>query len=828
MRSYTYDEARAASVTYFGGDELASDVFAGKYALQDLKGSIYELTPSDMHRRLAREFARIEQKYPNPMSEEEIFDMLSEWDVVAQGSPMSAIGNPYQVQSLSNCFVIQSPYDSYGGIMKTDQEQVQIMKRRGGVGFDLSTIRPKGLSAANAARTTDGIAVFMERYSNTCREVAQGGRRGALMLTISVHHPEVLTFANIKRDKKKITGANVSVRMTDEFMQAAANGEKYLQRFPVDAPDGARTIEKWVDARTVWDNIVSAMRDCSEPGMLFWDTILKMGPADAYAHVGYRTVCTNPCGELVLCAYDSCRLILMNLWKFVRNPFTAESNFDYDAFSKTSAKAQRLMDDLVDLELEAVDKILAKIDLDPEPEDVKVVERNLWLKIKTMATNGRRTGLGVTGLGDMLAGLNLRYGEDASIAQTERVYKELALASYRSSVTMAKERGAFPIYDYNVECDHSFIRSIMAEDVELEADYRLYGRRNIANLTTSPAGSTSLMTQTTSGCEPVLFLESMRKRKLTEADKQARVDEVDELGDKWQHYKLFHPGLAKWKQITGETDIALSPYFGATVEEIDCLKKVDLQAAAQRWVDHSISNTTNLPEDVSCELVSELCMRAWKTGCKGVTIYRKNSRAAVIVDEASLTEDGQPLFIVETHAPKRPKELSCEIQRVSVKGEQYTVLVGLLNKKPYEVFAGLSEHVEVPRKARSGFIVKNGKKDGVSTYNLRIPLGDDDSLILKDVVSMFENPLYGALTRTISLALRHGAPLHYLVEQLKKDKYSDVTSFNSGIARVLKGYIADGTVPAAEKQCPNPKCTKSDLVYQGGCIDCRGCGWSKC
>jgi ribonucleoside-diphosphate reductase alpha chain len=825
MKTYAYDEVRDASVQYFSGDELAADVFAGKYALQDLKGNIYEKTPTDMHRRLAREFARAESKYPNPMTEDEIFDLLADWRVVPQGSPMSAIGNPFQIQSLSNCFVIESPYDSYGGIMKTDQEEVQIMKRRGGVGFDLSTIRPKGLPAANAARTTDGLGVFMERYSNTCREVAQGGRRGALMLTISVHHPEVLTFVNIKRDRNLVTGANVSVRMTNEFMDAVKRGDKYQQRFPVD-PNVPHIIEQEVDAREVWLNIVKAMRDCSEPGMLFWDAIQERSPADAYAAFGYGTVSTNPCGEITLSPYDSCRLLLINLAKFVKNPFTSKARFDYAAFGTVVQKSQRMMDDLIDLELEAVDRILAKIEADPEPADIKRLEKELWKKIRNAAVNGRRTGLGLTALGDTFAYLGLAYGSDDSIALTEEIYKALAVNSYRSSVTMAKERGPFPIFSHDVEKNHVFIKQIMAVDPELQQEYLQYGRRNIANTTTAPAGSTSIETQTTSGCEPVLFVKARRKRKINPSDKQARVDEVDKKGDSWQYYDVFHHGVSKWMEVTGESDVEKSPYHGSTVEEIDWLKKIDIQAAAQKWICHSISNTTNLPKDVSEETVEKLCLHGWETGCKGVTIYRIGSRDAVIVKETDA--QGQPLEIVETHAPKRPKELECDIHRATVGGENYLVLVGLLNDRPYEIFAGLSAHVEVPKKSKKGTLIKNGKnKDGVATYNLRIPIGDDDELMFRDIAQMFDNPNHGALTRTISLALRHGAPIQYLVEQLRKDKHSDFFSFSSVIARTFaKNYIADGTKVTIEKTCPS--CGSTQLAYQQGCVTCMSCGNGKC
>lgn len=826
MKKYSYEVVREASVSYFNGDELAADVFAAKYALQDLQSNLYESTPAAMHERLAREFSRIESTYPNPMTYDEILELLSDWTVVPQGSPMSAIGNPYQVQSLSNCFVIKSPWDSYGGIMKTDAEEAQIMKRRGGVGFDLSTIRPKGLPAANAARTTDGIGVFMERYSNTCREVGQGGRRGALMLTISVHHPEVLTFVNIKRDKKKVTGANVSVRITDEFMNAVKSNGTYVQRFPVDGP-GPYIIEKDVNARDVWESIVSAMRDCSEPGMLFWDTIKTRSPADAYESVGYGTVSTNPCGEIVLSPYDSCRLLLINVSKFVIDPFTPSARFDLDRFGRVVRKSQKLMDDLIDLELEAIDRIVEKVKADPEPDDVKEPELALWHKIRQAAVDGRRTGLGLTALGDAFAYMNMKYGSEESVDLTSEVYKTLALNSYRSSVEMARDRGAFPAYAYEVEHDHPFIKQIMAEDSLLAEDYVKYGRRNIANTTTAPAGSTSMMTQTSSGCEPVVFVDAIRKKKNNPSDKNARVDEVDELGDKWQHYRVFHHGVKKWMEITGNTDVTQSPYHGSTVEEIDWIKKIDIQAAAQKWICHSISNTTNLPNNVSKEVVEKLAMHAWETGCKGVTIYRLGSRDGVILKEPNVNVDGQPDDIVETHAPRRPKELKCDIHRVNVKGESYLVFVGLLNGKPYEVFAGLSEHVDVPKKARVATLMKNGKKDGVATYNLKIPVGDDDEVVFKDIVNLFDNPVYGAFTRTLSLALRHGVPVPYLVEQLRKDKHSDIMSFSNCIARVFsKNYIPDGTKATQEKTCPD--CKGTNLKYQQGCVTCFDCGSSKC
>ena len=827
---YTYDDAFNASLEYFGGDELAASVFVSKYALKDLEGNIYERTPSDMHRRLAREFARIEKKYPDPMSESEIYELFSSWDVVPQGSPMSAIGNPYQFQSLSNCFVIESPYDSYGGIMKTDQEQAQIMKRRGGVGFDISTIRPKGIKTANAARTTDGIGVFMERFSNTCREVAQGGRRGALMLTCSVHYPEIKTFINIKRDLKKVTGANVSLRLTDEFMRAVKNGEKYQLRFPVDVSK-KHSVSEFVDAREVWNDIVQSAHASAEPGLLFWDTVLHRGPHNAYKQFGFESTSCNPCSEIDIPPWDSCRLMLINLLRFVVNPFTVDARFDYGRFETVVKKAQRLMDDLVDLEIEAIEKILAKIDVDPEPDEVKKIEIDLWNRVIKMAKDGRRTGLGVTALGDTLAHLGIVYGSDASVDATGDIYRALCVNAYRSSVEMARSRGAFPVFSHDVEAYHPFITQIMNEDSALRVDYERYGRRNIALLTTAPAGSVSILTQTTSGCEPVFKTSYKRRKKINPDDKVSRVDYVDQLGDKWQEYVVYHHGLLKWMSVTGESDVSKSPYAGATANEIDWRKKIDLQAAAQKWICHSISNTLNLPNDVSVDVVNDVYMRAWELGCKGVTIYRDGSRSGVLVendvDQQKKKEEPRKTEIVATNAPKRPKELQCDVHKVTVKGESYLVLVGLLNGAPYEIFAGLSEHVEVPKKVKSGVLIKNGKKDGVATYNLRIPIDEDDCLLFKDVVELFKNPVYGAFTRTLSLALRHGVPVQYLAEQLRKDKHSDITSFSSVIARVLsKNYIPESSQLTPGKKCP--ECSGTNLAHVDGCVTCMDCGNSKC
>jgi ribonucleoside-diphosphate reductase alpha chain len=817
---FTFEEVQKSATDWFDGDTLAGDVFAKKYALQDLEGNFYEIDPQDAWRRCAKELARIERNYPNPMSEEEIFQMMSRQEFVLQGSPYSGIGNPFQIQSISNCFVIDAPQDSYGGIFLADQEQVQIMKRRGGVGHDISPIRPKGLPAKNAARTTDGIGVFMERFSNSTREVAQGGRRGALMISISVHHPEIMTFINIKKDKTKVTGANISIRVSDEFMQAVRDGREYQQRFPVEK-DVPHLVERMVPAKEIWDAMMEAAWESAEPGILFWDTILRLSPADCYADLGYRTESTNPCGELPLCPYDSCRLALLCLTKFVVNPFTPQAYFDYDRFSEAAEKAQRLMDDIVDLELEMIDRIIAKVESDPEPEHVKRVELDLWQKIKKTTANGRRTGLGVTGLGDCLAMLDLKYGTDESIEVVSHIYRQLAISSYRSSVDMAWERGAFPIYDYAREVGHPFIERIMSHDAELRSRYEARGRRNIANLTTAPVGSLSTQTQTTNGIEPAIFIEGKRRRKINPDDRDARVDFVDQNGDTWQEYKIYHHGVTKWMSVTGETDVTKSPYWGATAEEIDWVKKVELQAAAQEWIDHSISNTTNLPKDVTVETVSQIYMRGWETGCKGVTVYRDGSRSGVLVKSDDTGDhDREGNTIRETMAPRRPEQLPCHIHRASVKGEQYLILIGLLDGQPYEIFAGLADHVDIGKKEKEGVIRKERLKSG-NRYDLQA--GGE---LFVDIVGQFDNPNHGAFTRTLSTALRHGVPVRYLVEQLRKDKGADMFSFSSVIARVLaKSYIPDGT-KTTEKKCA--ECSGTNLGFQQGCVTCLDCGYSKC
>ena len=815
----TFDEAIEGSLGYFDNDELAASVFVTKYALRDDTGQYIESTPDDMHRRLAIEFARIEKKYPNALSEEEIYDLFHAFKyIVPQGSPMAGIGNDYQIQSLSNCFVVDSPEDSYGGILKTDQEQVQIMKRRGGVGFDISTIRPHGLPTSNAAKTTDGIAVFMERFSNSCREVAQGGRRGALMLTVSVHHPDIETFIKIKRDLTKVTGANISIRLSDEFMKAVESGEEYELRYPVDV-DSERVVSRNISAEDIWDQVIESAHAAAEPGLLFWDNVLRYSPAESYAEDGFRTISTNPCSEITLSAYDSCRLLLLNLTSFVSNPFTKKAVFDLELFADKARKAQRLMDDLVDLEVECVDRILDKISGDPEQKNVKRAEYEMWQKIREAALLGRRTGLGITGLGDTLAMLGLGYGSKKSIEKTGEIYRQLALSAYESSCYLARERGAFPAYDFDKELDNEFITRIFESAPELRELHKRYGRRNIALTTTAPCGSVSTLTQTTSGIEPPFMLKYTRRKKINPNDPEAQVDFIDDLGDKWQEFEVYHHGVRQWMEVTGKEDFEKSPYYGSTANEIDWSSAVDLQAAAQRWVCHAISKTINLPADVSVDEVKKVYWRGWKKGLKGVTVYREGSRSGVLI-----SKDSSEKFTTH-HAPKRPDVLPCEIHHTTVQGEAWTLLVGLMDGRPYEVMGGLQQYIEIPKRYKYGELVKHPYKTKDSRYDLAIGK-NGDQFIIKDIVRMFDNPNHSAFTRTISLALRHGAPIQYVVEQLQKDREADMFSFARVTARVLKKYIQDGTLPG-KSVCKN--CSAEDnLMYQEGCVTCTTCGYGKC
>lgn len=818
---FTSDEARAASREYFNGDDLAADVFVNKYALRDNDGNLLEKTPDYLHKRAAKELARIEAKYSHPLSENAIYERLKGFkQIVLQGSPMSAIGNKYQLQSLSNCFVIPSPYDSYAGILKTDQEMVQIAKRRGGIGFDISTIRPKGLTTHNAAKTTDGIAVFMERYSNTCREVAQSGRRGALLLSISCHHPEIMTFINIKRDLKRVTGANISIKFTDEFMRAVKSGRKTQLRFPVE-PDVKHLVETEVDAREVWEAFTDSAWTSAEPGALYWSTALRRTPSDIYSDEGFGSKSTNPCGEIILSEYDSCRLTVVNTINFVKNPFTSKAAFEFEKFAEAVEIAQRLMDDIIDLELEAVDRIIDKVNADPEPEEVKVFELALWRKIKTAAEAGRRTGLGITALGDTLAALNITYGDKRSISMTESIYKQLAISAYRSSVNLAKERGAFPIWNKTKEKGHEFLEQIWAADAQLAKDHTKYGRRNIALTTTAPTGSVSIMTQTTSGIEPAFLTHYKRRRKINPEDKTSKVDFIDQTGDSWQEYTVYHHGVQKWMEITKETDISKSPYTGATANDIDWEASVDLQAIAQKWVCHAISKTCNIPSDASKELVHAIYLRAWEKGCKGFTVYRDGSRSGVLVaDTAKKDSDGRPTQITAVHAPKRPHILDCEIHHATVKGSKWTVCVGMLENKPYELFAGASDKLSLPAKCKQGKIVKI--KQG--QYDLHVDIGDDEPLIIKDVVNVFNNPESAWATRMISMSLRHGVEIDFVVEQLNKD--GGIADANKVLARILKKYIPDGAKVRSNVKCP--QCNGTNLAYTEGCLRCNDCGFSKC
>ncbi len=832
------------SIEYFDGDELAASVFITKYALTDDTGKILEPTPADMHRRLAREFARIESNYDNPLTEDEIFSMLDGFkEVVPQGSPMAGIGNPYQIQSISNCFVIDSPEDSYGGILKTDQELVQIAKRRGGVGFDISTIRPKGLTTANAARTTDGIEVFMDRFSNSCREVAQGGRRGALMLTISVHHPQIRDFIKIKRDLKRVTGANISIRLTDEFMEAVSNETNVQLRFPVDVT-AEHIVTEDVDAATLWNEMIEAAHAAAEPGLLFWDNAKATTPSDIYEHDGFGSVSTNPCGEIILSPYDSCRLMLINLTSFVRDPWTNIASFNYSYFASIVQKTQRLMDDMIDLEIEQIDSILAKVGNDPETDSTKAIELELWTKIREQALKGRRTGLGITGLGDMLAMLGIQYGSQESITETEKVYQWLSTHAYISSMVLAKERGAFEVHDAGLESDHVFLNRIFKsidgmprETMPADFEYKScqmnqrWGRRNIAITTTAPAGSVSVLTQTTSGIEPAFMLHYKRRRKV--ADSEAH-DFIDDIGDRWKEYNVYHHGFEQWINTLSKEDMQMypvkdlvksSPYANATANEIDWVAKVEMQAAAQRWVCHAISNTTNVPEDTSASTIKDIYATGWQSNCKGVTVYRDNCRSGVLVSTDN--DDSINIESFNSHsAPKRPDVLDCDIHHATIQGEKWTILIGLMGDKPYEVIGGLSAFVEIPRKYKKGRIIKHPRKSMNSIYDLSLGENDDE-LILKNIVSLFDNPNYSSFTRIISLGLRHGAPIQYLVEQLQKDKDADLFSFSKVVARVLKNYIQDGTKTTAEKTCPSCSAVDS-FSYQEGCITCASCGWSKC
>ena len=831
--TYTYDEAYDASLEYFDGDELAARVWVSKYALKDSYGNIYEKSPVDMHHRIAAELARIEAKYPNPMSHDEVFSLLDHFRyIVPQGSPMTGIGNDHQVASLSNCFVIgvDGKPDSYGGVIKIDEEQVQLMKRRGGVGHDLSHIRPKGTPVKNSALTSTGLVPFMERYSNSTREVAQDGRRGALMLTVSIKHPDSEKFIDAKMTEGKVTGANVSVRIDDAFMQAAIDHVPYRQQFPVDSDHPE--ITKETDATALWAKIVHNAWKSAEPGVLFWDTIKRESLPDCYADLGFQTISTNPCGEIPLCPYDSCRLLAINLYSFVENPFTPDAKFNFELFRDYVGKAQRLMDDIIDLEKEKIDQILAKIESDPETEEVKQTERNLWHKIRTKTLKGRRTGVGTTGEGDMLAALGLRYGTTEATDFSESVHRALALAAYRSSEIMARERGAFEIFDPQRELDNPFMKPQLVEDI------RKNGRRNIACLTIAPTGTTSLMTRTSSGIEPVFMPVYKRRRKVNPNDAKVRVDFVDESGDAFEEYIVYHPRFITWMKVNGieirpdytqeELDslVARSPYYKATANDVDWLEKVRMQGRVQKWVDHSISVTINLPSDVTEELVGRLYVEAWRCGCKGCTVYRDGSRAGVLV--AAEKKKPAPI-IMEPHVAKRPIELEADVVRFQNNKEKWIAFVGLMNGKPYEIFTGLADDddgIFCPKSITHGKIIKAVDDKGVKRYDFQFINKRGYKTTIEGLSDKF-NPEYWNYAKLISGVLRYGMPIDQvlkLVGGLELDSQS-INTWKMGVERALKKYLPNGT-KAAGQTCPN--CGHETLIYQEGCLICTSCGASRC
>ena len=844
-KTYSYDEAYNASLEYFKGDELAARVWVNKYAVKDSFGNIYEKSPEDMHWRIANEVARVEAKYPNALSSQELFDLLDHFKyIVPQGSPMTGIGNDYQIASLSNCFVIglDGSADSYGAIIRIDEEQVQLMKRRGGVGHDLSHIRPKGSPVKNSALTSTGLVPFMERYSNSTREVAQDGRRGALMLSVSIKHPDSESFIDAKMTEGKVTGANVSVKLDDEFMQAAVEGKPYTQQYPIDSPNPM--VSKEIDASALWKKIVHNAWKSAEPGVLFWDTIIRESVPDCYADLGFRTVSTNPCGEIPLCPYDSCRLLAINLYSYVVNPFTPEAYFDFDLFKKHVALAQRIMDDIIDLELEKIERILEKIDSDPESMEVKGSERHLWEKIYHKSGLGRRTGVGITAEGDMLAAMGLRYGTEEATEFSEKVHKTIALEAYRSSVNMAKERGAFEIYDAEREKNVPFINRLKEADPELYEEMKKYGRRNIACLTIAPTGTTSLMTQTTSGIEPVFMPVYKRRRKVNPNDANVHVDFVDETGDAFEEYVVFHHKFLTWMKINGydpdkrytqeEIDelVAKSPYYRATSNDVDWLMKVKMQGRIQKWVDHSISVTINLPNNVSEDLVNQLYVEAWRSGCKGCTVYRDGSRAGVLIstkkkDKKEEEEECRckPPQVVEV----RPKVLEADVVRFQNNKEKWVAFVGLLDGRPYEIFTGLQDDEEgivLPKSVTSGRIIKSYDEDGTKHYDFQFENKRGYKMTIEGLSEKF-NKEYWNYAKLISGVLRWRMPIEQvikLVGSLQLDS-ENINTWKNGVERALKKYVQDGTEAKGVK-CPN--CGHETLVYQEGCLICKTCGSSRC
>ena len=840
--TYSYQEVYDASLKYFKGDELAARVWASKYALKDSDGSFFELDPSDMHRRIAGEIVRMERKYPNPMSEEDVFELLDQFKyVVPQGSPMAGIGNNLQVGSLSNCFVIglDGHPDSYGGIIRIDEEQVQLMKRRGGVGHDLSHIRPKGSPVKNSALTSTGLVPFMERYSNSTREVAQDGRRGALMMTVSIKHPDAEDFIDAKMVEGKVTGANVSVKIDDDFMRAAVDGVPYRQQYPVvsDFP----LVEKEIDAHALWSKIVHNAWKSAEPGVLFWDTVLRESVPDCYADLGFETVSTNPCGEIPLCPYDSCRLVAINLYSYVKNPFTPKAEFDFELFRRHAGMAQRVMDDIIDLEMEKIDIIIEKIESDPETDEVKSTELNLWKKIRTKTLKGRRTGCGTTGEGDMLAALGLRYGTPEATEFSVSVHRELALAYYRASVDMAIERGAFEVYDAEREKNNPFIDRLRKADPELYEKMMRHGRRNISCLTIAPTGTTSLMTQTTSGIEPVFLPVYKRKRKVNPGDEDVKIDFVDEVGDAFEEYIVYHHKFLEWMRVNGievkrnlsaeeiERLVEKSPYYKATSNDVDWMEKVRMQGAVQKWVDHSISVTINLPNDVSEELVGSLYVEAWRAGCKGCTVYRDGSRNNVL-EAVKKAPAVQGAYIAHpAHILKRPAELEADVVRFQNNKEKWIAFVGLVDNKPYEIFTGLADDEDgifCPKSVTHGKIIKTVDENGNKRYDFQFINKRGYKTTIEGLSEKF-NPEFWNYAKLISGVLRYGMPIEQvlkLVGGLDLDS-TNINTWKMGVERALKKYLANGTAVSGQK-CPH--CGAETLIYQEGCLICTSCGNSKC
>lgn len=846
MTKYTYDQVFDATLKYFNGDELAARVWITKYALKDLDGNLVELTPNDMHQRIASEIARIEATYPNPLKEVEIFDLIKNFKyIIPQGSPMSGIGNNYQIGSLSNCFVVglDGAPDSYGGILRIDEEQVQLMKRRGGVGHDLSHIRPKGSVVKNSALTSTGIVPFMERYSNSTREVAQEGRRGALMMSVSIRHPEAEDFIDAKMTEGKITGANVSVKIDDEFMNAVVNNENYIQKFPIDSTEPK--ITKEINALNLWNKIIHNAWKSAEPGVLFWDTIKRESIPDCYAEYGFTTTSTNPCGEIPLCPYDSCRLLALNLYSYVENPFMPNATFNFELFKQHVEVAQRMMDDIIDLETEKIDKIIAKINSDPECDEVKSAELNLWKKIREKTLLGRRTGVGTTAEGDMLAALSLRYGTEFATDMSEKVHKTLALAAYKSSVILAKERGAFPMFNAKLEENNPFIQRVKLADNDLYNDMLKYGRRNIACLTIAPTGTTSLMTQTTSGIDPVFMPVYKRRRKVNPSDVQTKVDYVDEMGDSFEEYIVYHPKFITWMKVNDidfkknynqeELDdlVKKSPYYKATANDVDWVAKVQMQGRVQKWVDHSISVTINLPSDVTEETVNTLYVEAWKSGCKGCTVYRDGSRSGVLVSTKKKTEEKKQnekhYMADEEYMLKRPKELDADVVRFQNNKEKWIAFIGLINNRPYEIFTGLADDEEgifCPKSVSKGKIIKAIDENGNKRYDFQFINKRGYKTTIEGLSDKF-NPEFWNYAKLISGVLRYGMPIDQvlkLVGGLELDNKS-INTWKMGVERALKKYLPNGT--AVKGQCC-PNCGQESLVYQEGCLICTSCGTSKC